>query len=786
MALLSYQSQDIFAPANDNGTPRSPSLQKMQVWGTEIEAVTTATAAASAVFDTRANLYASLAYAANTMAWVVNDTTAAYNGIYRKSGASGSGSWSRVANLPHGLIVASNAGAGGANAIVATSALPISESALVLLNIATTNTSSPVTVAFNGEPALTIKTASGNNVAANALLSGMLVLGVKSGTTFRLLSDQATASIVPAAEAAQVAAEAARDAAIGAVPNVYTPTRTALKALDTGTIQQAYLIESGREGQFIWRSGDYSSQIAADTLEGVFVKANAISASSGAWVRVVEDDVAASWFGAVGDGVTDDTVARDAAAAYVGFGGEIYLPAGKTYLVSNNDNPYGVSFIGPGKLVTAVTGGQRQRNSYAGLTNLHAGREYLERLYAYLALGQGNPLGTFRATIFGDSTATNDYGPVTPTAVLQTAIADKGLPNFILANQAVGGTSWADLDVSAYLGGINALHIYSYGINDASGGSLENRLANLHATMDAKLTAIRAAAGGGIGSLSIVLKGPNATSDSPNGRDERWYEKIRGIYLTMARKHKCAYFDTYGEFLDARDAAGIFMDDAYGDGRAVHPINQFNARIWGAFCDWLLPRSSVARYATNRVSNNGAVSSSLSSGATPSQFLDAISTNRATTENGWPIDGFVVSERNVDGGAVQRLFSYTPGASKVITRTADVAGDTWNPWSGLALPITLANGWTNYGTPWGDAQVSKTADGTCAVSGLVAGGTTTADTVIGTLPTGFRPVKDLIFSVATNGGSSKISVHADGTIKAFSAADGTYTSLSGITYLASN
>lgn len=77
--------------------------------------------------------------------------------------------------------------------------------------------------------------------------------------------------------------------------------RTALKAVDTATYKAAYLVESGRDGSFVWKSGDYSAQVALDTQEGVFVKADAVAASSGAWVRALSNDLRAEMFGAVGD-----------------------------------------------------------------------------------------------------------------------------------------------------------------------------------------------------------------------------------------------------------------------------------------------------------------------------------------------------------------------------------------------------------------------------------------------------------------------------------------------------
>jgi hypothetical protein len=83
-------------------------------------------------------------------------------------------------------------------------------------------------------------------------------------------------------------------------------SRTALKALDTTRYTVALLNESNRDGVFYWTPGNFSTQVAADTLEGIYLKADAVAASSGAWVRnfIVPTP---EMFGAVGDGVADDT-----------------------------------------------------------------------------------------------------------------------------------------------------------------------------------------------------------------------------------------------------------------------------------------------------------------------------------------------------------------------------------------------------------------------------------------------------------------------------------------------
>jgi len=165
------------------------------------------------IFASKASLGASLAHAANTMAWVIGDAIAGNNGVYGKVGASGSGSWTRRSDLPFSFIIASDVGAGTANAIQATTSLPVSGSALIWMNVFEANTASPVTVSFNGGTALTIKTNSGNDVAVGGLTTGMIVLGIVSGSTFRLVSDQASSAIIAQAEAAQAAAAASAAAA---------------------------------------------------------------------------------------------------------------------------------------------------------------------------------------------------------------------------------------------------------------------------------------------------------------------------------------------------------------------------------------------------------------------------------------------------------------------------------------------------------------------------------------------------------------------------------------------
>ncbi|MBL0934850.1 MAG: hypothetical protein IBJ07_08875 [Rhizobiaceae bacterium] len=255
--------------------------------------------------------------------------------------------------LPNLLIRATDTGAGTPNAIQATTNVPIpagDATALIALNIFESNAGSPVTVALNGSAPLTIKTNSGNDVVAEGLAEGMLVLGMRLGSTFRIVTDQVSASIVAAAEAAQAAAEAAQAAAeaaaagvnlpaidaddaglplivnpagdgyaVGSFPGASVATRAALAALDTSENSFRFLTEPGREGPFVLREGDYSAAVTADVAEGVFVAADDAPATEKVWARVDTTFLHPLMFGA--EGQSDCTQAfRDclAAADYLG------------------------------------------------------------------------------------------------------------------------------------------------------------------------------------------------------------------------------------------------------------------------------------------------------------------------------------------------------------------------------------------------------------------------------------------------------------------------------------
>lgn len=290
----------------DSG-PHEPKKSDVRQWGAGIEAVIAAfTSNGGLIYDTLANLNADLAHDANTSAWVIADATGSNNGIYRKIGASAAGSWSRVADLPYSFITASNVGGGTPNAIVATTDLPIPSvdgKALISLPVFATNTASPVTVAFNGAGPLTIKSNSGSDITVGGLTSGMIVAGYVSGSTFRLLSDQSGAAVLAGAEAAQTAAEDARDEALSAASSV--------QVTQVSTVAAAEALTPTSAPDFI-RTAGFAS--AGDGGEALYPKQTS-EPSHNLKFSITLASSAVAWFGFQGKKVAPELLGPPSDAA---------------------------------------------------------------------------------------------------------------------------------------------------------------------------------------------------------------------------------------------------------------------------------------------------------------------------------------------------------------------------------------------------------------------------------------------------------------------------------------
>ncbi|MBY8918831.1 hypothetical protein KUG85_04680 [Nitratireductor sp. L1-7-SE] len=353
MTLFTKLGVDIAAPADAAGNPRNVVNGEMQTWMTEVEKVIdlAVTGGDLLVFDSLAALDGDLDHPANTGAILIGESIAD-DGLYMKQGASGSGSWVKVGNVPgQGFVKATNAGTGTANAIEATTPVAVNETQLILLPIVAENTGSPVTVAFNGATSLTVKTVAGNDVSVAGLPASSVMLGVIQGSNFRLLSDQASAAIQAAAEAAQVAAEAAlsemREKSAGPFPD--DAAADAFLAGEGLTKQPGTIYFNTASD--VWRYWDGSAwqtfpyaTVADGAITTSKLSDGAVSTSKLADEGITRGKLSAELsqaiastpmlFGASGGGLVDDASAINTAIASLPAGG-VLDGLGKTYRVDS-------------------------------------------------------------------------------------------------------------------------------------------------------------------------------------------------------------------------------------------------------------------------------------------------------------------------------------------------------------------------------------------------------------------------------------------------------------------
>ncbi|MBB2818986.1 UNVERIFIED_ORG: hypothetical protein GGD59_002231 [Rhizobium esperanzae] len=315
---------DFNVPGVPSSGNKQPKKSEARAWGAWLESFITAIGTSGgSIYTTRALLFADLAHDANDAAWVIQDATVAYNGIYRKNGATGTGSWTRVADLPYSFIEASNTGAGTANAIQATTTIPVVDSSLVLLNFTVANTGA-MTVSFNGGTALDIKSNSGSDIAPGGVVANMLVIGRQIGSTFRIVTDQVSSAIVAAAEAAQAAAESAASALMF---RVYPDVATAQGATINSTASYIAIASFSPQPRFYKRfatnpgSGDRFQSADGAWWQGLPLPgttidyANAVQRSSNASLVSGDLDLAHRWTVPIG---TTYTVTLPDPSLYVG------------------------------------------------------------------------------------------------------------------------------------------------------------------------------------------------------------------------------------------------------------------------------------------------------------------------------------------------------------------------------------------------------------------------------------------------------------------------------------
>jgi Tfp pilus assembly protein PilE len=91
--------------------------------------------------------------------------------------------------------------------------------------------------------------------------------------------------------------------------------------------------------------------------------------------------------------------------------------------------------------------------------------------------------------------------------------------------------------------------------------------------------------------------------------------------------------------------------------------------------------------------------------------------------------------------------------------------NSYTGWNTITTPTPTTN-WVHYtsGGIFPTPGYIKAADGIVSLKGLITGGTTTAGSVITTLPAGYRPSARLVFEVANNGAVGRIDILSNGQV----------------------
>lgn len=97
---------------------------------------------------------------------------------------------------------------------------------------------------------------------------------------------------------------------------------------------------------------------------------------------------------------------------------------------------------------------------------------------------------------------------------------------------------------------------------------------------------------------------------------------------------------------------------------------------------------------------------------------------------------------------------------------------------------TLQNGWVNYGAAYESASYWKDSCGVVHLAGMIKGGTHDAETVIFTLPTGYRPRTSEKFLTVSSNVICVLDIYGTGNVAIKTGASSGWLSLSGISFRA--
>ncbi len=216
---------------------------------------------------------------------------------------------------------------------------------------------------------------------------------------------------------------------------------------------------------------------------------------------------------------------------------------------------------------------------------LICGQEYLYAFHTKLMAGT-----TAKMVFSGDSTTEGGGTGATGDYIISTAMLSQGTAKghkLTSVNAGHSGEStldWITTYLATDLAAAPDLYVVRWGLNDPFYGM---DITDFETNLRSGLATIRASYG--VDDMSVVVMVPNTANDVPNGRDAQWLRQVRVVARQAAKDYLCAFIDTYSIWPDAVHAAGLWMDDPFGDGRAIHPKNVFNAWIVTKMAELIFP-----------------------------------------------------------------------------------------------------------------------------------------------------------------------------------------------------
>ena len=195
--------------------------------------------------------------------------------------------------------------------------------------------------------------------------------------------------------------------------------------------------------------------------------------------------------------------------------------------------------------------------------------------------------------------------------------------------------------------------------------------------------------------------------------------------------------------------------------------------------------ASYVQDATGRVHTQGLVGNGVTTNGTiifglPAAYYPAKYQHHASRTTGWAHLG-VEPARGV-------LAKGEAGGSSYLSVNSIFYPATTTPattWTNLNMAAS-GTGWVYYsdsGGMFSTPQYTKAPDGLVSLKGLIRSGSTTYDTVIATLPTGFRPGQRILAATGNSGVYGRIDIDASGNVRFTGVTNGWYA-FDGITFYA--